>query len=137
MKLVYYNDGGVMEVGEVVRRGRYLTGSRAFERERRKQWKSSQEGLSHGKTRGEIFAILQGQGACCAICKSPRHGGAGWNGDHDHRTGLFRGVLCRGCNTGLGNFKDKVKVLRAAIYYLEHHVHMREKVLAAADPGEK
>lgn len=40
--------------------------------------------------------------------------------DHDHDTGKARGTLCRGCNAGLGCFKDSVENLEKAIEYLKH-----------------
>lgn len=39
--------------------------------------------------------------------------------DHDHKTNLDRGILCRRCNLGLGQFRDNLEFLRAAIRYLE------------------
>jgi len=39
--------------------------------------------------------------------------------DHDHATGKFRGLLCNGCNKGLGLFKDSITILNNAIKYLE------------------
>ena len=39
--------------------------------------------------------------------------------DHDHKTGIIRGVLCKSCNTGLGLFKDNPEILREAARYLE------------------
>lgn len=39
--------------------------------------------------------------------------------DHDHETGLIRGLLCHHCNTLLGHAKDSVDVLEAAIVYLK------------------
>lgn len=41
--------------------------------------------------------------------------------DHDHETGLFRGVLCQNCNHGLGNFKDNPERLLSAVDYLNKH----------------
>jgi Recombination endonuclease VII len=41
------------------------------------------------------------------------------NIDHDHRTGRVRGLICRSCNMGLGNFKDNLQLLRSAVRYLE------------------
>lgn len=62
------------------------------------------------------------QNGCCAICGCSldtlpdRHVHA----DHCHATGYPRGVLCHGCNTGLGGFRDDPERLRAAIAYLDN-----------------
>ena len=39
--------------------------------------------------------------------------------DHDHKTGVFRGLLCTKCNTGIGKLKDSIILLKKAIKYLE------------------
>ena len=39
--------------------------------------------------------------------------------DHDHLTNEFRGLLCNGCNKGLGLFRDNIQSLNNAIKYLE------------------
>jgi len=49
--------------------------------------------------------------------------------DHNHATGKVRGLLCRGCNHGIGNLKDDPEVLKRAIQYLEqngHYAHLKK-----------
>lgn len=50
----------------------------------------------------------------CAICGSPDNLVL----DHDHVTGLFRGVLCHRHNVGIGFFKDDPTMLLRAVDYL-------------------
>lgn len=39
--------------------------------------------------------------------------------DHNHDTGNMRGLLCNGCNKGLGLFKDNPSILLKAKEYLD------------------
>lgn len=39
--------------------------------------------------------------------------------DHCHKTEKVRGMLCHGCNTAIGKFKDDITLLQKAITYLE------------------
>jgi len=61
----------------------------------------------------------------CAICGEPPIKGRGkkLHVDHDHETGIIRGLLCGQCNSALGNFKDSVKILKKAIEYLTKQKH--------------
>lgn len=54
----------------------------------------------------------------CAICG--RHNQK-MEVDHDHSTGLVRGLLCSRCNGALGQFCDNIELLQKAISYLEKH----------------
>lgn len=38
--------------------------------------------------------------------------------DHCHKTGKVRGLLCSGCNKGLGMMKDNIDILKNAIKWL-------------------
>ena len=66
------------------------------------------------------------QNNCCAICLKPETHTR--NGkirdlvvDHCHTTGKIRQLLCNGCNTGLGQFKDNQDALLNAIEYLKRN----------------
>lgn len=39
--------------------------------------------------------------------------------DHDHESGVFRGILCKNCNSGLGGLHDDQTLLLKAILYLK------------------
>jgi uncharacterized protein (DUF983 family) len=59
----------------------------------------------------------------CAICHKPIHPESDIKEerghiDHNHVTGKVRGVLCGLCNKGLGQFKDSVLLLEAAVKYM-------------------
>ncbi len=64
----------------------------------------------------EYDTLLQSQGGVCAICQLPPD----WRAlavDHDHKTGLVRGILCYKCNVGIGMLnEDLVRIDRAATY---------------------
>ena len=64
--------------------------------------------------------ILKSQDFECAICGKlyDHHHDKVWHMDHDHRTGLIRGVLCVSCNMALGHFKDNPESLKVALAYL-------------------
>jgi len=63
----------------------------------------------------------QAQHQRCAIClRPPAEGEMRFAFDHDHATGLARGVLCPACNGALGSLRDRRDLLLAAIRYLEY-----------------
>jgi hypothetical protein len=73
----------------------------------------------YGLTPEAYAALLETQDARCAICRTDTPGGkGGWHVDHNHATGLVRGLLCTNCNQGLGQFADDPDRLRAAADYL-------------------
>lgn len=68
----------------------------------------------------DYFGLLDSQGGVCACCGSKAPGGKGrlFHVDHDHDSGRVRGLLCHGCNVGIGHFGDDPTRLERAIAYL-------------------
>jgi hypothetical protein len=97
---------------EEERRARLKTEDPHFDRRRDLKRK-------YGMTPEEWDEIFLAQKESCKICGVGNPGGKGfWHVDHDHETGKVRGILCNGCNLGLGHFKDSVENLRKAQDYL-------------------
>lgn len=59
--------------------------------------------------------LYEGQGGLCAVCRIR----AAVDVDHCHETGRVRGLVCRGCNVGMGQFRDDPNLIRVAADYLE------------------
>lgn len=91
----------------------------------------------YGMTSAEIAALVEAQGGACALCRLPL--GDAFHVDHDHaccpeqrtRGQCVRGVLCRRCNIGLGQFNDDPDLLAAAAAYA---ISLRN-VLPLAEPA--
>ncbi|SRR6266481_1754950 len=58
------------------------------------------------------------QNDCCMICGEKEISGIRLSVDHDHETEQLRDLLCRKCNSGLGQFRDRIDLLLKAIEYL-------------------
>ena len=68
----------------------------------------------YGVTAGEFDRMLEEQEFGCAICSTPGQLVV----DHDHGTGIVRGLLCRECNSGIGMLGDDPIKVAAALSYL-------------------
>ena len=70
--------------------------------------------------------LWESQSGKCPICKSTLRNpfmdkiGTQASVDHDHQTGIVRGLLCTKCNIGLGQFNDDIKLVEQAKIYLEN-----------------
>lgn len=70
--------------------------------------------------------LFEKQKGLCSICLNPLIKA---NVDHDHNCcsgkitcgKCIRGLLCDGCNTALGRFKDSEEILQRAINYLREY----------------
>ena len=78
--------------------------------------KSFQARLTKYKlTKEEYEIMLANQNGLCDIC----HKAKATHIDHDHQTGIVRGILCPACNLSLGGFRDSIDNLKSAVIYLE------------------
>lgn len=80
------------------------------EQQRRKQLRR------YGMTLEQYDEMLREQGGACLGCARQPEGNL--YVDHDHATGLVRGLLCRDCNSALGLVRDDPTVLVALAAYL-------------------
>ncbi len=120
----------------LVQRARVITPEKNAEYQRRYK-KRFPEKVALSKRRRHIWdmyrvtlewydMMLELQGGVCAICGEPetvmRFGKLKILAvDHDHSTGTPRGLLCQGCNQGIGHFGEDVALMESAVDYLDKH----------------
>jgi hypothetical protein len=91
----------------------------------------------YGISARDVYSMYKKQDGKCAVCgeEGDIHE-MGFthkptlNIDHCHETTHVRGLLCQGCNLGIGHLKDDVEILKQAIKYLNkaRRVYQKEKV---------
>lgn len=74
---------------------------------------------TYGISAEDYDARLLAQGGGCAICQNDCPTGRMLAVDHDHATGVVRGLLCTNCNMAVGKMKDDADLLRRAAEYLD------------------
>lgn len=74
-------------------------------------------------------ALFEKQSGGCAICGESCKTGKRLAVDHEHASGIVRGLCCAGCNTSLGLLKESPAVLASALRYL----HTNGKALSTED----
>ncbi|MEV6547987.1 endonuclease VII domain-containing protein [Streptomyces sp. NPDC051597] len=75
----------------------------------------------YGISESDFQDLLATQGGKCALCPMifANIGRRNLCVDHDHVTGRVRGLLCRRCNSSIGQLGDDVDGLRRALAYVE------------------
>ena len=73
----------------------------------------------YGLTLEEYGAMLEAQNHVCAICLEARPDERTLHVDHDHETGVIRGLLCFRCNNALGDFREEYELFQRAANYLD------------------
>lgn len=88
-------------------------------RDKERTWEYARK---FGITPHDYDRIAEMQGYKCAVCKRRDSGSkhkTRLSVDHNHITGQVRGLLCDGCNRGIGLLGDDVERLQAAVEYLK------------------
>lgn len=98
-----------------------------------------------GLTVDQYDEMLRAQGGGCAICGRLPRPDIALHVDHDHETGIVRGLTCFRCNNALGDFNDDPALLARASDYLDRHdpevrelksiVRARARALVGAGPS--
>lgn len=124
------NKDGLMGFCGVCRNEKHKGQYQRWTPEQREKHRARVLKCRYGMTLEELEAMYQMQAGCCAVCEEPgdrpainekRASNAGvLCVDHDHATGAVRGLLCRACNQGIGQFRDDAEaIVRAAAYVLK------------------
>lgn len=95
---------------------RKLRNSQRYREAHPTQWRFYNLQAKYGLDREQYEALVESQGNSCAICGVAL--GEQGSVDHDHETLAVRGLLCRQCNLGIGNFLDHPGLLEVAAEYL-------------------
>ena len=100
----------------------YCTRREKEKRDRMRQkgeWSIYDRARHYGISKEQFLGFLEEQDNKCGACGIEFFALSDVNVDHDHSTGVVRGLLCQNCNRGLGSFGDSVDRLRKAIVYLQ------------------
>lgn len=69
----------------------------------------------YGITKEQVDDMFRHQNGCCAICSERRKLCI----DHDHKTNIFRGLLCAQCNSAIGLLREDSSIVQRAYVYIE------------------
>lgn len=104
--------------------------ARTHYRDNREKYRGYNLG-KYGITAADYDALIALQGGGCACCGAKANrDGKRLAVDHDHDTGVVRGILCSNCNRGVAALGDHIDGVRRALAFLERAQH-RAPVRAA------
>jgi hypothetical protein len=83
----------------------------------------------YGITIADYDRMFEQQGGVCAICGEARPEERTLHVDHDHETGVIRGLLCFRCNNALGDFREEYELFQRAADYLDRDDELAALVL--------
>lgn len=83
-----------------------------------KDYKRRRQLKNYGMSLEDYNDMLQRQNGVCAICDKPPKESKNLQVDHDHNTGIVRGLLCFRCNYGMSFFSENPDRMEKAVNYL-------------------
>jgi hypothetical protein len=95
-------------------------------------WAAHNRFRNHGLGAETYRAMVEDNNDRCVICSEPESIRENLSVDHDHVTGMIRGLLCHSCNVGLGHFRDNPELLRAAADYMERYLGLYAAIAEGA-----
>lgn len=97
----------------------YWKNTEAYEkhknRTRNRPNRQKERASKYGLTEEELVELFKRNDGVCESCDTNPAVAV----DHCHETGKVRGILCFGCNTGIGKLGDTIAGLKRALAYLE------------------
>jgi hypothetical protein len=133
--------GNYKRAGEFSRYSRSKDGLYSYCKDCRKERRRKYDATPEAKRKARERAVLRRYGlnpyeyrkllsrsdGRCEICREALPEDTKFiHVDHDHVSGAIRGILCRGCNSGIGHFRENSAYLYAAIDYLRKHRILHE-----------
>jgi hypothetical protein len=83
-----------------------------LEGEERQRFRAYNRTRVYGLKPEDLTAMRAAQRNACGVCGKKMTSGSGWQHehiDHDHETGVVRGLLCGPCNTTVGQIEKLLK----------------------------
>lgn len=108
----------------ILRRKKWREENREYTREYNRKHRRKRRLKVYGLSEKEYENMWKRQKNSCPICSNGLDMEAvnTYHIDHDHKTNVVRGILCRSCNLLLGFSKDDVSILLSAIKYIKKYV---------------
>ena len=101
---------------------KYYENNKEAYAERSRKWYADPKNkikVRERKFKVDFWQMVRDQDNKCAICGTEFTDYSQVHIDHNHKTGLVRGLLCKQHNRGLGFFNDNWELLEKAAQYLK------------------
>lgn len=91
---------------------------------------------TYGITTEQYDEMLINQNGLCAVCHELCRSGKRLAIDHDHNSGVVRGLLCSGCNLALGSLRENSTTARRLADYIDNSI-LKEKYYGLKSAGTR